>query len=113
MVFIESIIATTFSGFILKEVAQAHVRKYGRKEDCNSVASEKDVDYHSQQEEIPTDENYTVPSSSCNQSAHLALIDDGTGISRHAILFDGIVKMDLLTTVDIQDINEVVFKISS
>ena len=102
MVIIESILASAVSGFILKQVADAHIRKHCA-DDVKSKSTEES--YESEADESLGDETPTQEDQSSQHSdfqiARAVLIQDSSGHVRHAIVFDGPVELDSLSAVDL------------
>ncbi len=110
MVIIESIVASAVSGFILKQVAQAHIRKHST-DDENSKLTEEGDETLSQ--ETPTNAEEEKASYPRNQIARAALIQDSTGHVRHAIVFEGPVELSSLSSIDLWDGPAEVMKVES
>lgn len=111
MVIIESIVASAVSGFILKQVAQAHIRKHSM-DDENSKATEEGDESLSQETSNNAQEE---DQASCggNQVARAALIQDSEGHVRHAIVFEGPVELTSLSAIDLWDGPAEIMKVES
>ena len=99
MVIVESILAYAVSGFILKKVADAHIRKHGADDDKSKSTEEGD---ESLSQETPTQQEDQASQPNFRLGRR-ALIQDGTGLVRHAIVFDGLVELESLGSIDLYD----------